>query len=205
MTDSVMPPDHSAALEAARESAFTTAAGMLAEPVIAEVRNRQQPTDITISYRRVSDIEAKPIRWLWPGRIARGKVTMLAGHPGLGKSQVTVSMAAVVSTGGLWPVDRSQCEQGSVIILSAEDDAADTIRPRLEAAGADLDRCYVVTAVRERKKDDALVTRSFNLAADIELLRRMAGMLGDVALIDIDPITAYLGGIDSHKNADVRV
>jgi len=140
----------------------------------------------TISYRRVSDIQAKPIRWLWPGRIARGKVTMLAGHPGLGKSQVTASMAVVVTTGGIWPVDRSQCERGSVIILSAEDDPADTIRPRLEAAGADLGRCYIVDAVRERNKDGTPVTRSFNLAVDIERLGGLARQLGDVALIVID-------------------
>jgi len=89
-------------------------------------------------YRRLFDIQPKPILWLWRGRIARGKVFMLAGHPGLGKSQAMISMAAIVTTGGTWPVDRTPCERGAVIILSAEDDAEDTIRPRLEAAGADL-------------------------------------------------------------------
>jgi len=129
---------------------------------------------------------------------------MLAGHPGLGKSQVTVSMAAVITTGGSWPVDRTPCKRGAVIILSAEDDLADTIRPRLEAADADLDRCHIATAVREPNKDGAAVTRCFNLAADIERLGSLAEKIGDVALIVIDPITAYLGGVDSHKNADVR-
>jgi putative DNA primase/helicase len=82
-----------------------------------------------ISYRCVSDILAKPIRWLWQGRIARGKVSMLAGNPGLGKSQVTTSMATIVTTGGTWPVDRTRCERGAVVFLSAEDDPEDTIRP----------------------------------------------------------------------------
>ena len=156
-------------------------------------------------YRRLADIEAKPIRWLWPGRIARGKVFMLAGHPGLGKSQAMISMAAIVTIGGTWPVDRAPCERGSVILLSAEDDAGDTIRPRLEAAEADLTRIYVLEAIREpSNRDGSLITRPFNLGEDMARLSDLARKLGDVALIVIDPITAYLGGVDSYKNAEVR-
>lgn len=156
-------------------------------------------------YRRLSDIQPKPIRWLWRGRIAKGKVFMLAGHPGLGKSQALISVAAIVTTGGTWPLDRTECEVGSVIILSAEDDAEDTIRPRLEAAGADLKRVFILDAIREPNRDGNLTTRPFNLTADIERLSNLARKLGDVALIVIDPIiTAYLGGVDSHKNAEVR-
>ncbi|MGH8569280.1 MAG: AAA family ATPase, partial [Gammaproteobacteria bacterium] len=155
-------------------------------------------------YRRMSDIQPKPIRWLWPGRIARGKVTMLAGHPGLGKSQVMISMAAIVTIGGTWPVDRTPCEWGSVIILSAEDDAEDTIRPRLEAAGADLKRVYILDAIREPNQDGASTKRPFTLTADIDQLKDLAEKLRDVALIVIDPVTAYLGHVDSHRNAEVR-
>lgn len=153
-----------------------------------------------ILYRCMDDIEEKPIRWLWRGRMARGKITMVAGNPDLGKSQVLASMAAITTTGGLWPVDRSKCEQGSVIILNAEDKAEDTIRPRLRAADADLKRIFILDAIREPDK----TKRLFNLTADIERLGDLARKLGDVALIDIDPITAYLGRIDSHKNAEVR-
>ena len=158
-----------------------------------------------IAYRRVSEIQAKPIRWLWQGRIARGKVSMLAGNPGLGKSQVTVSMAAVVSTGGAWPVDRTRCERGNVIFLSAEDDPADTIRPRLEAAGADLQRVFILDAVVESyRADGGKMVRAFNLTRDMERLGALLAEIGDVALIVIDPITAYLGEADSHKNAEIR-
>jgi len=87
----------------------------------------------SLATRRLSDIEAKPVCWLWPGRIARGKVTIIAGNPGLGKSQITASIAAVVTNGGCWPVDRDRCVPGGVIFLNAEDDPADTLRPRLEA------------------------------------------------------------------------
>lgn len=168
-----------------------------AEP--SETATKEKPLPFT--YRRMSDVEAKPIRWLWPGRIARGKVSMLAGHPGLGKSQLTSSMAAIVSTGSTWPADKTPCELGNVCFLSAEDDAEDTIRPRLEAAGADLDRVYILDAVLD---DTGTRPRAFNLASDLHRLGEMLAHIGDVALIVIDPITAYLGGTDSHKNADIR-
>ena len=160
-----------------------------------------QEKQLPFSFRRLSDIQAKPIRWLWPGRFARGKVAMLAGHPGLGKSQLTASMAAIVTTGGFWPVDKTRCELGNVVFFSAEDDAEDTIRPRLEAAGADLDRVFILDAVLE---DSGTRPRAFNLKADLSRLGQMLDYIGDVALVVIDPITAYLGDTDSHKNADIR-
>lgn len=154
--------------------------------------------------RRVSEIEAQPIRWLWPGRIARGKVSLLVGDPGLGKSQITASMAATVSAGGIWPVDGVACDRGRVILLSAEDDVADTIRPRLESAGADLDRVEVLEGIRDRDTDGQLTQRPFNLRADLARLDRMLTEKADVLLVVIDPVSAYLGGTDSHNNADVR-
>ena len=160
-----------------------------------------QEKPLPFAFRRLSDVRAKPIRWLWPGRFARGKVAILAGNPGLGKSQLTASMAAVVTTGGTWPVDRTSCERGNVVFFSAEDDAEDTIRPRLEAAGADLERIFILDAVLD---DTGARPRAFNLSIDLPRLGDMLLHIGDVALIVIDLITAYLGGIDSHKNADIR-
>jgi hypothetical protein len=156
-------------------------------------------------FRRASDIQAKPIRWFWKGRIARGKVSMIAGNPGLGKSQIVASMAAIVSTGGTWPVDRTPCEQGNVVILSAEDDPADTLRPRLEAAGADLSRVFVLDAVTDGTFTNGSENRRrFNLKSDLSRLGTMLEEIGGAALIVIDPITAYLGTTDSHKNAEIR-
>lgn len=158
-----------------------------------------------IIYRRLFDIKAKPIHWLWQGRIARGKVSMLAGNPGLGKSQITASLAAVITTGGTWPVDRTKCERGNVIFLSAEDDPADTIRPRLEAAGADLSRVFIIDAVVDGYRTGGVeIQRAFNLTKDLIRLGDMLQEIGDVALVVIDPITAYLGEADSHKNAEIR-
>lgn len=155
-------------------------------------------------YRRLSDVKAQPISWLWQGRIARGKVSMIAGNPGLGKSQLTAAMAAVVTTGGRWPVDRTLCATGNVVFVSGEDDAADTIRPRLEAAGADVARCFILDMVRDVGRDGEQRQRSFSLQSDLPALASMLEEIGGAALVVIDPISAYLGSADSHKNADIR-
>lgn len=156
-----------------------------------------------VFYRPMSEVESRAIDWLWPGRIAKGKVSMIVGNPGLGKSQVCASIASVVSNGGAWPVDRCQCGRGSVVILSAEDDPEDTIRPRLEAAGAALDKIYIVDAIRVDRQEGP-GKRGFDLSMDIARLGSLLHDLGDPALVIIDPITAYLGDADSHKNAEVR-
>jgi putative DNA primase/helicase len=168
--------------------------------------SRAQMTDVgLLNTRCLADIEAKPVRWLWPGRVARGKLTIIAGNPGLGKSQITASIAAVVTTGGRWPVDRQQSPHADVLFLTAEDDPADTLRPRLEAAGADLARVHVIDGViRGYTGDGGRKSRAFSLEDNLQALEAKLAELGDVAVVVIDPITAYLGNTDSHKNADVR-
>lgn len=153
--------------------------------------------------RRLADVVPRPVRWLWPGRIACGKVTIIAGNPGLGKSQLTASLAGIVSTGGLWPVDRTRSERGSVVLLNAEDAADDTIRPRLDAAGADVSRCYILDAMRVEGADGP-ERRMFSLREDAGRLRELLADIGDVRLVIVDPISAYLEGVDSHRNAEVR-
>lgn len=157
-----------------------------------------------LATRRLSDIVSKPVSWLWPGRIARGKVSIIAGNPGGGKSQITVGIAAIVTSGGLWPVDLQKCEIGSVVFLNAEDDPADTLRPRLEAAGANLDLIHIVDGVAGHSANGNSAHRAFTLEEDLQRLDGTLSELGNVAAVIIDPITAYLGKVDSHKNADVR-
>jgi hypothetical protein len=152
--------------------------------------------------RRASEIEAKPVRWLWPNRIPIGKVTLIGGEPGLGKSQLTCAIAAAISTGGQWPCGgEGDAPTGSLIIFSAEDDAEDTIKPRLEAAGADPTRILIVSAV---ETGDRPGRRSFNLQSDLPPLEQaILGTEGAIAVI-VDPMTSYLGKVDSHKNAELR-
>lgn len=153
-----------------------------------------------LEYARLADIPSVPLRWLWPGRIPAGKLTLLVGDPGLGKSVVSLDLAARVTVGAPWPGTGSHdgAQVGDVIILSAEDDPADTIRPRLEAVGADCSRILIVKSIR--LKDGS--RRSFSLADDLEALRPIISE--SVRLIIIDPISAYLGDTDSHVNTSVR-
>lgn len=154
---------------------------------------------------RVCDIQRQELRWLWPGRIPLGKLTLFAGDPGLGKSFVTLDIGARITRGRGWP-DRAatSCEPASAIILSAEDDPADTIRPRLEAADADLSKVHILQAVRRAKPNGETSLEHFSLETDLVALQDAVASLGDVRLIVIDPISAYLGGTDSHVNTRVR-
>jgi putative DNA primase/helicase len=151
--------------------------------------------------RCAAEIEPKRIDFLWPGRVARGKHTAIAGEPGDGKSQLSVYVAATISRGGEWPCGEGSAPIGNVIILNAEDGADDTVVPRLIAAGADRKRIHIVSAVRQ---EDGKGRRAFNLQADLALLERKIAEIGDVVLVIIDPISSYMGKADSHKNAEVR-
>ncbi len=160
----------------------------------------QSRGDRELIIRRASEIAPEPILWLWPGRVAIGKQTLIAGEPGLGKSQLSIGIIATVTVGGFWPGSQDRAPLGRAVILSAEDDAADTIIPRLIAAGADLSRVDIISAVR----NETGARRTFNLQADLALLERHIEARKDVRVVKIDPISSYMGTVDSHKNTDVR-
>ncbi len=151
------------------------------------------------------DVQPLPINWLWPNRIALGKLTMIAGDPGLGKSLLSIELAKHVTQGIRWPVDGTPCPVGDVILLSAEDDLADTIRPRLDAAGANPNKVYFLESIREiDQKSGELIKRSFSLKRDVSAIEKVLEQNSQIRLIVIDPISAYLAGTDSHNNADIR-
>jgi putative DNA primase/helicase len=147
--------------------------------------------------RAACDVEPQPVDWLWPGWLAAGKLHMIAGAPGTGKTTVAIGLAAIVSQGGRWP-DGSRARAGSVVIWSGEDDDADTLNPRLRAAGADTRRVHVVARVVEGGE-----SYPFDPARDLDALRDALRALSDVRLLVIDPVVSAVGG-DSHKNAEVR-
>lgn len=161
----------------------------------------QDDADELVIYT-VANVSAASLHWLWPQRFALGKVSIVAGDPGLGKSQLTAFLAAKVTTGGDWPNHEGNAPQGDVVMLSCEDDLADTIRPRLEAAGADLSRVHVISAVATGSGK----RRSFSLASDVAKLEDVLRQLeGKARLVVIDPITAYMGGkIDNNGATEVR-
>lgn len=143
---------------------------------------------------RVSDVKPESVEWLFPGCIPKNKVSMIVGHPGQGKSTLTAEIAAIVTAGRRWPISETQAKVGNVLILSSEDDVADTMAPRLLAAGADTSKVHVIRGVIEKDK-----TRAFSLIDDIGRLED-----SDADLLIIDPISSYLPKVDSHNNAEVR-
>lgn len=159
------------------------------------------PEESRLVVRCAADIKPEKIDWLWEERLPLGKCVLIAGEGGLGKSMLLASIAATVSRGKEWPCGEGKSRCGSVIILSAEDDAADTIIPRLMAADADRSKVHLLEAVR---KEGGEGQRSFNLQLDLPELEKTMEQLDDVSLVIIDPITSYLGKVDSHKNAELR-
>ena len=158
------------------------------------------------------DCPAQPLQWLWPEKIPLGKVTLLIGDPGTGKSLVALDIASRASRAAEWPVVNDEARMtndettnhssfdirhssfplpASTILLSASDDLADTIRPRLDAAGADPRRVFVITSIAD-------------LRDDFQQLRAAVNRAPNCRLIIIDPINAYVGPGDSHFQTVVR-
>jgi RecA-family ATPase len=147
----------------------------------------------------LSEVEPEKVEWLWPGRLPIGKLAVLDGDPGLGKSAVTLDLAARVSASLELP-EGGRCGPAGVVLLSAEDGLADTIRPRLDAAGADTERIVALSTVTERGGAE----RTISLTQDLNTVEQAVKRVG-AALVVIDPLMAFLSGkTDSHKDQDVR-
>lgn len=140
----------------------------------------------------------EPVEWLWPYWLAIGKVHIIAGAPGQGKTTIAVgAMAATVTTGGRWP-DGSRCAPGNVVVWSGEDDAADTLLPRFIASGGDRSRIYFVQGTRTEDGLDP-----FDPARDMAALLQAIADIGGAKLVIVDPVVSAVTG-DSHKNTEVR-
>lgn len=164
-------------------------------PVPQSDGGTQQPDGVVLV--RGCDITPEPVQWLWKDWLALGKMQLLAGAPGQGKTTIALAFAATVTSGGRWP-DGSRCEAGNVLIFSGEDDPADTLLPRLIAAGADRNRVFFVTAARI----DGQV-QPFDPARDMPALQAEADRIGQVRLLIVDPVVSAVTG-DSHKNTETR-
>ena len=133
----------------------------------------------------LADVAPESVRWLWPRYIPLGKLTIIEGDPGTGKSLVSLDLAARISTGREMP-DGSPCELGGVVLLNAEDGLADTVVPRLEGAGADRSRIKAITGARDLSGE-----RLPDLARDITRIEEAIRQEG-AKLVVVDPLNAYL-------------
>lgn len=159
--------------------------------------------------RILSEVTPRKIEWLWPQRIAIGKLCILAGRPGLGKSLLTTDLAARISTGTPFPDCRDVVNPpGDVVMLNCEDDIEDTVVPRLMTAEADLARIRSLDAIEANfaTGNGAADTyqKAFSLDKDIRQLEDVLDACPNPRMVTIDPVTAYIGDSDSHRDANVR-
>ena len=152
----------------------------------------------------LSQVETQEVHWLWDKHLPLGKITLLDGDPGMGKSLLALNLAARVSSGLPMP-DGTPGQQGGVILIAPEDGAADTLKPRLEAAGGDPSRVLLLNTVQSLDaKKMQVVDRPFSLSQDLELLEQAIKQT-NALLVVLDPLMAVLGhNVDSSRDQDIR-
>lgn len=151
----------------------------------------------------LADVEPAEVPWLWPGRIPLGRMSLLVGRPGAGKSFLTCDIAARLSRGREWP-DGGVAPTGGTLFICAEDDPADTVVPRLNGAGADRQRVHMLRAAKLVESSGKESSVAFDLS-NVDLIRSALDRLPDCRLVVIDPIGSYLGGgVDAHRDNEVR-
>ena len=165
--------------------------------------NPWQGHDCTIV--ELDTVTPEQIKWLWPGHIPLGKLALLGGMPSTGKTTITHSIIATLSVGGCFPLSHEPVNPADTLILTCEDDAADTVVPRLIATGADLSRIAIIQSVMhfDANTEEAR-NKPLTLAEDMHQLDVVLESRPNTKLIVFDPISAYLGAKDSHRDADVR-
>lgn len=180
------------------------------ETIVTSIANREAGKQATVAtsgtarnrprFHNLATVEPESVSWLWHGYIALGKLTLIQGDPGLGKSTLAVDLAARVSAGLAMP-DGTSGVRGGVIILSGEDSDGDTIRPRVDAAGGDASRIRTADCT---VGEDGHAHPTLVLPDDIDVLRTEIRSVG-ARLVIIDPLVAYFAsGINSWRDQDVR-
>lgn len=156
-----------------------------------------------VELTRLADVLPERVSWLWEGYLPRGKLVTLDGDPGLGKSTLAVEIGATVTNGGTWPDGTGCAHPGAVLVMSAEDGLADTVRPRFDAAGADVSKVYAVEGVPILHDDGTRTLRPPNLADVAALTEAITATSARLLIVDV--VMAYLpSGTDAHKDQDIR-
>jgi len=169
--------------------------GRKQHPLFAEVLAEEQVPAGTL----YSEITRKPIRWLWPGRIAFGKLTTLDGDPNYGKSSILCDIAARYSRGRPMPEESAAvCPAGGVVLVMMEDDPADTNIDRLTRVGADLSRISHLGEIPAGEIEHIPITRSFNLQKDVPLLVREIKRM-NAGLVVLDPLAGLIGKASTNE------
>ena len=165
--------------------------------------NGRQAVESVIECVSAQKVEAEHVRWLWPLRIPLGKLSVFFGMPGGGKSTAATDVAARVTTGQAWPDTANNLEPSDVVMLCAEDDLKDTVKPRLMAAGANLGRVHFAirtTITFNAKKSERHIAFDQDMAAMSRLLAKNP----HIRLVVIDPLASYLGKLSKIADKDMR-
>lgn len=165
----------------------------------AEEAQRKSKVKRALS-RTFDRVTEEPLIEIYPGMLWAGKYSVIGGDPGLGKSVLECYIAAALSRGGkVSPYSDKEFKPRHVIICSSEDDPADTIKPRLRVAGADMSRVHDLAGMLNTEGN----FEHLNLGAHLDALDEYLGDLKPAVLI-LDPITSFFGKIDSNSQTDVR-
>ena len=153
--------------------------------------------------RPLSSFDMKPLTWLWPGRIPAGKLTLFSGDPGLGKGTVMADLVARATTGRLMPGsgEDDSARPGDAILICAEDGVEDTIFPRVMAAAGDPDRVRILDGAETAGPKSQFQGISIQ---DVDVISQAVNQSSNPRLLVVDPVSAFMGGVDSHNNTDVR-
>ena len=171
-------------------------------PPVASSHQSPAPIDTasipTLVTRRMRDVHAREIDWLWPNWLPKGMLTLLGGYAGDGKSTLTAALAAAFSTGGTLP-DGTQAPQVKTLMVCTEDEVETVVKPRLVVHGMDEDQVMTLDYVKHLDGE----RRLFNLRTDVPLLRKEVEEHG-IGLVVIDPLSGVLANGDRNSEGDVR-
>ncbi len=149
----------------------------------------------------IADVHEEPVEWLWSERIPYGNLTIVAGDPGLGKSTIVLDLMARVTMGHKMPFTADRGDPQSVILLTAEDGLANTVKPRLQAAGADTEKVFVIEGVREQEGE---IVQLISIPDDIPTIKKII-LEKNARLVIFDPMDAFLAdGVNSFQNHSMR-
>jgi hypothetical protein len=151
-------------------------------------------------FTTLSEVKSQSYDWLWEGRIAIGEPATFFGDCDLGKSTLSISLAATITVGGCWP-DRPEepIRKGDVVFIQDENTLDTTVRPRIDAAGGDPRRIHSLDYIEYPGGIE-----DFNLARHARELEEGLKRWPGTRLLVIDPVTAYLGGMDGDNSPQVR-
>jgi putative DNA primase/helicase len=168
-------------------------------PVFAPAvgRTQQISTEPEPVLVRLSNVKPQATEWVWRFYLPRGSIALVYGNPGEGKTTFTIDCASRISVGANWP-DGTPSIKGSVVILSCEDRESD-IRNKVDLHGGDPEKIHVLRAIRRGGME-----QHFSLVDNLLQLEKALDLIGDVVLLVVDPLSAYLGSKDSYKDSEIR-